>query len=408
MASLAADAVRTGAPLIPRTVRSLPTTFSAARAGNSIQSHRTMPPGFSATVGHLETFVLPERLSTSPSDKALAKAMVDAWRRHGILQIAMSPSQQRIYAQANAASREFFGKTPTQKQACVNESSYAGYVASGEEITGGIADYSEIFTVTKDLLPNDPRVMEKWPCHGPCPWPDKQMKDPMANYMADMGSSGDKLLRLVELGLDVPRGSLIKYTQDGWHHMRVLRFPASHRTNGEGKAGRGIGSHTDYGLLVIASQDEVGGLFVRPPRQGETFANWRQGAAGLKEDEAGWMYVPPTPGVFTAFPGDMMQYMTNSFLQSTPHKVGLNVRERFAFAYFHEPNFRAVVKPLPGYNGAQEPADDCLITQSKSFMMDVENVYPIELRHTGHVVTPFLHISVLEEPDQMSATSSSK
>lgn len=51
----------------------------------------------------------------------------------------------------------------------------------------------------------------------------------------------------------------------------------------------------------------------------------------------------------------MMQYMTNNFLKSTPHKVGLNVRERFAFAYFHEPNFRSVVKPLPGYNAGQSP-----------------------------------------------------
>ncbi|EFY99197.2 2-oxoglutarate-dependent ethylene/succinate-forming enzyme [Metarhizium anisopliae] len=337
-----------------------------------------MPPGFSAAVAQLETFVLPERLSGSLSDRAMAKAMVRAWRRHGILQIAMSPSQQQIYAQANAASRDFFKATPLQKQACVNECSYAGYVASGEEITAGIADYSEIFTVTKDLHPGDPRVLEKWPCHGPCPWLDKRMKSPMLNYMADMGSSGDKVLQLIELGLDVPQGSLTKYTDDGWHHMRVLRFPARHRTNGKGKAGRGIGSHTDYGLLVIAAQDEVGGmdtaspslmkkeaplttispgLFVRPPQQGESFANWKQSVAGMKEDEEGWLYVPPTPGVFTAFPGDMMQYMTNSFLQSTPHKVGLNVRERFAFAYFHEPNFRAMVKPLPGFNGSQEPAD---------------------------------------------------
>jgi isopenicillin N synthase-like dioxygenase len=94
----------------------------------------------------------------------------------------------------------------------------------------------------------------------------------------------------------------------------------------------------------------------------------------LREDDAGWVYVPPTAGKFTVFPGkrqgslfqetqahefspsgDMMQYMTNSFLQSTPHKVGLNVRERFAFAYFHEPNFRSVVKPLPGYNAGQSP-----------------------------------------------------
>ena len=31
-------------------------------------------------------------------------------------------------------------------------------------------------------------------------------------------------------------------------------------TNGKGKKGRGIGSHTDYGLLVMAAQDHVGGM----------------------------------------------------------------------------------------------------------------------------------------------------
>lgn len=52
-----------------------------------------------------------------------------------------------------------------------------------------------------------------------------------------------------------------------------------------------------------------------------------------------------------------MQYMTNSALPSTPHKVGLNTRERFAFAYFHEPSFQAVIKPLEGYDAGQEPRD---------------------------------------------------
>lgn len=54
-----------------------------------------------------------------------------------------------------------------------------------------------------------------------------------------------------------------------------------------------------------------------------------------------------------------MQYMTNNYLQSTPHKVGLNTRERFAFAYFHEPNFSSVVRPLPGYEaeGAQSTGE---------------------------------------------------
>lgn len=41
-----------------------------------------------------------------------------------------------------------------------------------------------------------------------------------------------------------------------------------------------------------------------------------------------------------------MQYLTRNYLTATPHKVGLNTRERFAIAYFHEPSFQAVLKPL--------------------------------------------------------------
>lgn len=45
------------------------------------------------------------------------------------------------------------------------------------------------------------------------------------------------------------------------------------------------------------------GLFVRPPRQDERFANWEKTSAGLRENDAGWMYVPPAAGTFTVFPG---------------------------------------------------------------------------------------------------------
>lgn len=55
--------------------------------------------------------------------------------------------------------------------------------------------------------------------------------------------------------------------------------------------------------------------------------------------------------------GDVMQYMTNSYLPSTPHKVGLNTRERYALAYFHEPDFKAVVRPLESFDAGQSPKE---------------------------------------------------
>uniref|UniRef100_A0A8H7NME1 Fe2OG dioxygenase domain-containing protein n=1 Tax=Bionectria ochroleuca TaxID=29856 RepID=A0A8H7NME1_BIOOC len=328
--------------------RSVCTTAAAAQK---------IPPGFVASVGRFKTFVLPEKVDGSPSNHALGKAMVEAWRRDGILQVAMSGQQQQVYWEAQRISRRFFRRPYQQKAACVDAQSYAGYIASGEEITDGIPDYSEIFTVTKDLPLDDQRVMNGWPCHGPCPWPDSDMANVIQRYMDDLAANGERMLQLIEFGLHVPPQSLTKYTGDGWHHLRMLRFPPCNRTNGRGKEGRGIGSHTDYGLLIIAAQDDVGGLFIRPPSQGERYANWEKSSAGLLEDESGWVFVPPVPGVFTVFPGDMMQYMTNSVLSATPHKVGLNTRERFAFAYFHEPDFRAVVRPLQGYNRAQPPVD---------------------------------------------------
>lgn len=116
--------------------------------------------------------------------------------------------------------------------------------------------------------------------------------------------SGEKLLELIAYGLGLQDGNALKrYTQDDWHHLCILRFLERHNVDGKGKDGNGIGSHADYGLLIIAAQDNVEGLFVRPPCEGGNFANWKESTAGLKADDGGWVYVPPIPGVFTVFSG---------------------------------------------------------------------------------------------------------
>lgn len=182
-----------------------------------------VPPGYKAAIGKLQTFLLPDKVTGGDLDKKLGKAIVKAWQQDGILQIAMKDNQQALYKAANEASQRFFKKPYAQKAACIDSQSYAGYIASGEELTDGIADYSEIFTVTKDLPLDEPRVLEKWPCHGRCPWPDAELQSPMKQYMDSLGESGETLLKLTELGLDVPEGSLTGLTRDGWHHMRILR-----------------------------------------------------------------------------------------------------------------------------------------------------------------------------------------
>ncbi|MEO6088437.1 MAG: 2OG-Fe(II) oxygenase family protein [Umezawaea sp.] len=207
------------------------------------------------------------------------------------------------------------------------------------------------------------------------PWPDPDFQRAMKAFMDELGSHGEKLLRLLALGFDLPDiGAFTKLTVGGWHHMRVLRFPArSEHTS------RGIGSHTDYGLLVIAAQDDVGGLYIRPPVEGEVRGrNWleSESMAGKYEDEEPWAFVEPVPNVLTVFPGDILQFLTGGALLSTPHKVRLNTRERFTMAYFHEPNFQATVHPM------DDPTGDERIHYGTHFTTMFMRCYPDRITTT--------------------------
>jgi 2-oxoglutarate dioxygenase / 2-oxoglutarate/L-arginine monooxygenase/decarboxylase len=300
----------------------------------------------------LRTFELPASVTGTEDDVKLGREMVSAWRADGIFQIATDVAQDRRTADALSSSKRFFRMPLEFKARHVSDLTYSGYIASGEEVTAGEADYSEIFTVCKDVPDTDPRVAAQWPCHGPVPWPDGEYRRSMKIFMGDLGAIGDTLLRLTALGLGLADvDALTALARDGWHHMRVLRFPARSATTE-----RGIGAHTDYGMLVIAMQDDVGGLYVRPPVEGEhRNRNWLEdeSSAGMFEDEEPWTFVKPAPSVLTVFPGDIMQFLTGGHLLSTPHKVRLADRERFAMAYFHEPNFQACVRPLGDLDGKE-------------------------------------------------------
>jgi hypothetical protein len=57
-------------------------------------------------------------------------------------------------------------------------------------------------------------------------------------------------------------------------------------------------------LPSCEADENAPGLFIRRPNHDERFANWEKSAAGLREDEDGWVYVPPVEGVHTVILGE--------------------------------------------------------------------------------------------------------
>ena len=124
----------------------------------------------------------------------------------------------------------------------------------------------------------------------------------------------------MSLGLDA-QYFRTAYTSQPTMLFRIFHYPASAPDRGWG-----VGEHTDYGLLTLLAQDDIGGLAVKTP--------------------GGWIDAPPIEGALVCNIGDMLDRLTGGAYRSTPHRV-LNTsgRSRLSFPFFFDPGFDARIVP---------------------------------------------------------------
>jgi isopenicillin N synthase-like dioxygenase len=116
--------------------------------------------------------------------------------------------------------------------------------------------------------------------------------------------------------------------------FRIFHYPASNADKGWG-----VGEHTDYGLLTLLAQDDIGGLEVKTPR--------------------GWTEAPPIRGALVCNIGDMLDRLTGGAYRSTPHRVmNASGRSRLSFPFFFDPGFDARIVPLPEHALARDDSSE--------------------------------------------------
>jgi len=201
---------------------------------------------------------------------------------------------------------------------------WRGYFPVGGELTSGKKDLKEGLYFGQELAAGDPR-----PLHGPNLFPDLPgSKETVLEYMAEMTNLGHRLMGLLSLSLGLPEDYFLRhYTQDPTLLFRIFHYPPQ-SSHDAAEYPWGVGAHTDYGILTILKQDMVGGLEV--------------------QTRQGWVAVPPVPDTFVCNIGDMLDFLTRGLYRSAPHRVrNLSGRERYSWPFFFDPNFAALVRPLP-------------------------------------------------------------
>lgn len=319
--------------------------------------------------------------SASAADRqAVARALDAAARSHGFFYATGHGVEAGAIARMVAMSRAFFLQSEQQKMRIPMRdggAAWRGYFGPGDELTSDRPDWKEGLYLGTELGPEHPRVRSATLLHGANLWPDIEgFRPAVLEYLDALTRLGHALMSGLAVGLGLPPTWFADHgTADPLVLLRLFNYP-SRPVPPDVDARWGVGEHTDYGLLTILWQDDVGGLQVRT--------------------EAGWLNAPPLHGSFVCNVGDMLDRMTGGGYRSVPHRVAINAsgRDRLSIPLFFDPNFDARITPVPGvrhggddsgrrWDGANLRAYDG--TYGDYVSAKVAKVFP-ELRR--HVVAP--------------------
>ena len=231
-----------------------------------------------------------------------------------------------------ALSRTFFLQDGGEK-AKVHMSrggrAWRGYFPVGGELTSGRQDLKEGLYFGEELAEADVRVQAGMPLHGANLFPDLPgFRDAVLEYMTELTGLGHHLMSAIGRGLQLGDHYFFDhYTADPTKLFRIFNYPPV--PSGKPEETPGVGEHTDYGLLTLLYQDEVGGLQVKY--------------------DGGWIEVPYVPGSFVVNVGDMLERLTSGRYTSALHRVvNASGRSRISMPFFFDPAFDAVLQPIQG------------------------------------------------------------
>jgi isopenicillin N synthase-like dioxygenase len=267
--------------------------------------------------------------ATAPRE-SVARAIEAACRDTGFFYATGHDISPDLIARLDRASRQFFALPESIKMKIAMAAggrAWRGYFPLRGELTSGKPDVKEGIYFGEELPRDDSRVLAQTPLHGANLFPDeiRELRPTVLDFIAAATRAAHALMEGIAESLYLePTYFARHYTAHPTVLFRVFHYPASSLAVDEW----GVGEHTDYGLLTLLAQDDLGGLQVK--------------------SKAGWIDAPPIPGTLVCNIGDMLDRLTGGWYRSTPHRVrNVSGKGRLSFPLFFDPDFSAQIVPLP-------------------------------------------------------------
>lgn len=207
---------------------------------------------------------------------------------------------------------------------------FRGWEDVGAELTDNRVDHREQLDVSTE---NPPYPRDATPAYlrldGPNQWPAEAdapgFRALVVAFHDRLRAVAYELMNAISLALGLDEEHLAGVFGERTHSLvKIIRYPPSP----PGEAG--VNAHHDAGFLTLLKQHEIGGLQVLVPTA----------------DGERWIDVAPHPTALVVNLGEMLQSMTGNYFVATTHRV-IALGERFSSAYFHGPDLRTSLAPLP-------------------------------------------------------------
>lgn len=284
-----------------------------------------------ATVKVLDRSIIPvidiAPLRDGSGTRRIAKALHRASQEIGFIYIQGHGISEALISSARKAALRFFHQPNEIKERVAVSEKHRGFLGQGSARmqTGAKADFKESFIFGYEDA--DGRTPEDHPLRGANRWPDSMpgFRQGAMAYFQAAHEVAHHLMRGFALGLDLPEDFFLRSRGTPMSRASFVYYPPQDEELGPDQFG--VGPHTDFGVLTVLCQDDVGGLQV--------------------QDLAGdWVTAHPIPGSLVVNVGDLLARWTSHAYRSTPHRVvNSSGRERLSLVLAYDPEPETVIDP---------------------------------------------------------------
>ena len=275
-------------------------------------------------------------LRSGADPRRIGAELVRAASEVGFLYVGNHGIPASAIERARRAGLDFFRLPREAKLAARTNAFHHGYLAPGSTKMYDEArvDLKESFNWGVE------REAESEPANplsGPNVWPPAlpALKDALHPFFEAASRCAEHLLRGFALGSGLDAEHFIRRRDRPLSRGSLQYYPPPPADAAADQFG--VAPHSDFGMLTVLCQDEVGGLEIRQP-------------------EGHWAAMPPLPGTLVVNIGDLLERWSNRRYRSTVHRViNRSGRERLSLVLAYDPDFETLVDPNAFCTGSETP-----------------------------------------------------